>query len=50
MEKLLNAYMSNPSKENRDKLFAYDRKHMMATCLLPMNLQVIYNQIKREHA
>lgn len=50
MEKLLNTYMANPSNENRAKLFAYDNKHMMASCLLPMPMQVIFNQIKREAA
>jgi len=50
MEKLLTAYMSNPTKENLDKLFTYDRKHMMAVCMLPLHMQTIFNQIKREHA
>jgi len=50
MEKLLNAYMQNPTKENLAKVFAYDRKHMMAVCMLPMNMQVIFNQLKRENA
>ncbi len=50
MEKLLLAYMANPSKEGAAKLLAHDRKHMMAVCCLSQHHQVIFNQIKRENA
>ena len=50
MEKLLDKYMQNPSNENRAKLLAHNERHAMASCLLPMNKQVILNQIIRENA
>ena len=33
MQKLLNAYRTNPTPANRAKLQAYLNKHMMAVCL-----------------
>jgi hypothetical protein len=34
MQKLLNAYRTNPTPANHAKLQAYLNKHMMAVCML----------------
>ena len=36
MQKLIAAYRANPTLENARKLRAYEMKHTMAVCMLPI--------------
>jgi hypothetical protein len=41
MNKLLKAFIKNPTEQNRAKLLAYINKHMMAVCMATPEQQQI---------
>lgn len=47
MHKLLEAYKLNPTEANRIKLVKYNSKHLMASCLLPLEDQKLLKTISQ---
>jgi len=47
MNKLLEAYKLNPTEANRIKLVKYTSKHLMASCLLPLEDQILLKTISQ---
>jgi len=47
MNKLLEAYKLNPTELNRVKLVKYSNKHLMASCLLPLEDQILLKSISQ---
>lgn len=47
MHKLLQAYKLNPTDANKAKLLKYNSKHMMASCFLSLEDQILLKTISQ---